>query len=69
MKKHHLIPAPGRKVRLPETGEVMPARGMEVAVTAYWQRRIDDGDVQIAVPHTPKPSAAAPEAAPKKGKE
>lgn len=38
-------PAPDRKVPDPEKGGFLPQEGREVEATAYWLRRLADGDV------------------------
>lgn len=52
-------PAAGRRVRL-ETGPVLRAEGQQVPRTAYWMRRLRDGDVELidttpALEPDPKP--------------
>lgn len=46
MDRVQLRPAEGRRVRIPESGELLPAEGMEVEMTMYWQRRLADGDAE-----------------------
>lgn len=55
-------PAPGKRVRDPQSRQHIPAEGMEVSATdTYWVRRLQDGDVVVV-----KPAAkAAPTPAPK----
>lgn len=43
-------PAPGLKVRNPETGLHLPDEGDQVPLTTYWRRRLKDGDVVDAKP-------------------
>ncbi|PIP02746.1 MAG: DUF2635 domain-containing protein [Zetaproteobacteria bacterium CG23_combo_of_CG06-09_8_20_14_all_54_7] len=38
-------PTPGREVPDPEKGGFLPPEGRAVEATAYWLRRIADGDV------------------------
>lgn len=38
-------PAPGLKIRDPETGHYLPEAGQIVPRTPYWLRRLRDGDV------------------------
>lgn len=38
-------PASGRQVPDPEKGGFLPPKGRKVEATAYWLRRIADGDV------------------------
>lgn len=45
MKDIYVKPAPGRLVRHPETGEIVPEGGMAVPRVSYWLRRVKDGDV------------------------
>lgn len=40
-----LKPATGLTVINPETGKPLPAEGDLVAVSKYWRRRLNDGDV------------------------
>ncbi|MCK9389766.1 MAG: DUF2635 domain-containing protein [Sulfuritalea sp.] len=40
-----LKPAPGRAVPDPEKGGFLPQEGRAVEATAYWLRRLADGDV------------------------
>ena len=50
-------PAPGLKVRHPETRQHIPDEGIEVPETdTYWARRLMDGDVVLVTP----PAAAPP---------
>ncbi|MBP2314903.1 DUF2635 domain-containing protein [Azospirillum soli] len=54
-------PKAGLLVRDPATGEPLPAVGREVSQDQYWMRRLQDGDVEEAMPAAPKPNV------PKKG--
>ncbi|MGN7832661.1 DUF2635 domain-containing protein [Pseudoxanthomonas sp. 22568] len=54
----YLIPARGLRVINPETRRPLPPEGEEVARDAYWQRRIDDGDVAEGAP--PKAKTTKP---------
>lgn len=45
MKKIFIKPASGRVVPHPERGGFLAEQGEEVTLTAYWQRRVNDGDV------------------------
>jgi len=56
--KLRVIPAPGRLVRYPADGRVLPGTGGNVPDDVYWRRRLADGDV------TREPADAAPVAAP-----
>lgn len=40
-------PVEGRQVPDPETSRALPEAGREVEATAYWKRRIKDGDVTV----------------------
>ncbi len=57
-----VTPAPGLVVRKP-TGEALPAEGETLAMSPWWLRRRNDGDVTITYP-----AAADAEAAPAKPK-
>ncbi|WP_445494367.1 DUF2635 domain-containing protein [Pseudomonas sp. 8(2025)] len=42
----HVKPAPGRDCPVPEDGgRLLPAEGRPVVLNAWWQRRLNDGDV------------------------
>ena len=43
-----LVPKPGTQVRDPVTAEPLPESGAAKPRTAYWFRRLRDGDVQEA---------------------
>lgn len=45
-----LKPAKGRSVPDVERGGLLAADGREVVMTTYWQRRVDDGDVEQVEP-------------------
>ena len=53
METRFLKPATGMKVRLENATRHLLAEGEEVTTSAYWRRRIKDGDVAEAKP--PKP--------------
>lgn len=58
----YVKPKPGRSVPDPDRGGLLPEAGREVDGNAtYWQRRLDDGDVEEAEP--PVASDAEPPAA------
>lgn len=70
-------PAPGMKVRDPDSRLPLPAEGREVPESSYWVRKIRSGDVVLADPAAPgrrvterlpppevETSAKAPDAAP-----
>lgn len=46
MENFYLIPKDGRNVRDPLTGKALPADGASKPKTAYWIRRVRDGDVE-----------------------
>jgi len=59
MNRAWLVPKPGLVVRDPVTGAALPEEGAEKPLTAYWLRRLQDGDASQGK----RPKAAA------KGKE
>lgn len=61
MKRVHVKPAEGRAVPDPARGgELLPAQGQEVPLTAYWQRRINDADVIVGTAESlPKAKGSA----------
>jgi hypothetical protein len=44
-------PANGLVLRLPDGAGTLPAEGMEVERSLFWDRRIADGDVLVGSPH------------------
>lgn len=58
----HLIPKEGRLVRKPD-GQALADTGEKLPLTAYWRRRLRDGDVTIKQPKskaaTSKPTGDA----------
>ena len=50
-------PAPGLKIADPETGEYLPETGKVMPRSAFWLRRVKDGDVLEA---DPQPAPAKP---------
>lgn len=65
----HVKPKAGLLVRDPVTHAYLPPEGREVEDSAYWHRRLRDGDVELIPPAAspPEPAAAqAPEPAPAK---
>ncbi|WP_242173680.1 MULTISPECIES: DUF2635 domain-containing protein [unclassified Pseudomonas] len=67
MTQIYLKPAAGRDTPDPaKGGALLPAEGDSVPLNAYWQRRIDDGDVIKAEP-AKKPAAALKAAPTDKG--
>lgn len=43
-------PAPGRIVRDPVKGTLLPESGAQVPDTIFWCRRLRDGDIEICTP-------------------
>lgn len=41
-----LKPASGRAVRDPAKGTLLPESGAEITLTAFWRKRLRDGDVE-----------------------
>lgn len=59
IKTIRVYPVPGRIVRHPETGEIVPPEGWEVPRAGYWLRRLLAGDVSeapVAAPSSRKSS-------------
>lgn len=52
-----LKPAEGRRVRKPD-GRLLADRGEDIAIDAFWQRRLEDGDV-VEVEARAAPAAPA----------
>jgi len=52
-------PKDGRQVPDPDRGDVLPVEGREVNDQQYWQRRINDGDVELVDKPTAPPAKAA----------
>jgi len=42
-----VVPATGRVVPDPEAGDLLPAEGREVLDSAWWRRRLADGDITL----------------------
>lgn len=58
-EKFYLVPVEGRRVKDPETRQVLTAGELKPK-TNYWQRRLRDGDVEerpAPADHEPKPRA------------
>ncbi|WP_166359286.1 DUF2635 domain-containing protein [Pseudomonas akapageensis] len=53
-----VVPAPGRAVPDPETGDLLPVEGREVIDNVWWRRRLDDGDITIQAVKAPKKGEA-----------
>ncbi|QLI80792.1 DUF2635 domain-containing protein [Chitinibacter fontanus] len=47
-------PSAGLHVPDPERGGFLPPEGAEVPDNQYWQRRLNDGDVQLQTTKEPK---------------
>lgn len=62
-KRITVVPALGRAVPDPEIGDLLPVEGREVADSAWWRRRMADGDIEVKAdkPPTTKAPAAKPE--------
>lgn len=61
MNRITVVPAKGRAVPDPETGELLPAEGREVPDDIYWRRRINDEDVKIKEEAAPAKNSSAKE--------
>lgn len=65
-QRKHLRPIGAAKIRDPDNGGArFPDAGRVVKISEFWQRRINDGDVEVSDPpaRAPKnPSPAAPPA-------
>lgn len=56
----HVKPVSGRQVPDPDKGGFLPPEGREVEATAYWLRRLTDGDVtEVEVKPTKRKGAEA----------
>lgn len=65
MNELYLIPSDGVTVRDPVTGLALPVTGASKPRTAYWLRRLRDGDVKEGEPPAPQaPAKTKPAAAP-----
>lgn len=53
-----VMPGKGRRVRDPATGQLLTKRARDVPDTAFWRRRLADGDVVIP-PAKPPAQATA----------
>ncbi|EUB87933.1 DUF2635 domain-containing protein [Pseudomonas koreensis] len=42
-----VLPAAGRAVPDPEAGDLLPKEGREVLDSAWWRRRLADGDITL----------------------
>lgn len=51
-------PRDGLVLRLPEGVGTLPAEGMAVERSLFWDRRIADGDVLVGAPHASKKKEA-----------
>lgn len=50
MSRIFVKPAPGLKIRDPETKLHLPEEGAQVVKSSFWSRRIKDGDVLTTEP-------------------
>lgn len=55
MKKLHIRPTSGQRIRDPRSGEELPERGARVPDETYWQRLLRSGQVEL-VEEAPDPS-------------
>ena len=46
-KRITVLPAIGRVVPDPEAGDLLPLEGREVLDSAWWRRRLGDGDITL----------------------
>lgn len=53
-----IVPAAGRRVRDPATGQLLTKRPRDVPDTAFWRRRLADGDVVEAPARKPAQAPA-----------
>ncbi|NWB47104.1 DUF2635 domain-containing protein [Pseudomonas gingeri] len=53
-----VVPAPGRTVPDPEAGDLLPREGREVADSAWWRRRLADGDITLNAVQAAQPQDA-----------
>lgn len=53
-----VVPAPGRAVPDPEAGDLLPLEGREVADSAWWRRRLTDGDITLNAVQAAQPQDA-----------
>lgn len=60
----YLIPKSGLTIRDPQTLAQLPAEGAQVAINAYWTRRMQAGDVREGTP-SPDTTPAADKSATK----
>lgn len=63
----HVKPVSGRQVPDPDKGGFLPPEGREVEATAYWLRRLTDGDVTEATNPLSNSLPQAGESAKEKG--
>ena len=53
-----VVPAAGRDVPDPEAGDLLPAAGRDVLDSAWWRRRLADGDITLKTAKAAKPQGA-----------
>ena len=52
-------PRPGLQVPDPSRGDHLPEAGRDVDASQYWQRRLNDGDVEAVTSVTPATKATS----------
>ena len=52
-----VLPAAGRAVPDPEAGDLLPKEGREVLDSAWWRRRLADGDITLKTVKVKAPGA------------
>lgn len=57
-KRITVLPAAGRVVPDPEAGDLLPLEGREVTDSAWWRRRLADGDITITAAQAATPQGA-----------
>ncbi|MBP5106883.1 DUF2635 domain-containing protein [Pseudomonas protegens] len=57
-KRITVLPVAGRAVPDPEAGDLLPASGREVSDSAWWRRRLADGDITSKAVKTAKSQGA-----------
>lgn len=53
-----VLPAAGRAVPDPEAVDLLPKEGREVLDSAWWRRRLADGDITLKTAKAAKPQGA-----------
>lgn len=49
-----LKPKNGKKIPDPQRGDMLPETGRNIDINQYWQRRLNDDDVEEVKPDKPK---------------